>query len=67
MDIEHLRAIGLKISHLPTDKKFHPQVVKIFQQREKSIADGQGIDWGTAEALAFASLIEEGHHVRISG
>lgn len=28
---------------------------------------GKGIDWGTAEALAFATLIQDGYHVRISG
>lgn len=30
-------------------------------------AKGQGLDWGTAEALAFGSLIEEGYKVRLSG
>lgn len=33
----------------------------------KSIQTGKGIDWGTAEALAFASLLQEGYHVRLSG
>lgn len=33
----------------------------------ESIKSGKGIDWGAAEALAFASLIEEGFHVRLSG
>ena len=35
--------------------------------RKKSIIEGKGIDWGTAEALAFASLMDEGFHVRLSG
>lgn len=60
--------MGQKITTLPThDAKFHPQIVKIFNTRLKSIVDGKGIDWGTAEALAFASLIDEGYHVRLSG
>ena len=41
--------------------------MKIFAARNKAIVEGKGIDWGTAEALAFASLINEGYHVRISG
>lgn len=42
-------------------------VKKIFEQRINSLKTGEGIDWGTAEALAFSSLIEEGYKVRISG
>lgn len=42
-------------------------MVKIFREREKACATGQGIDWGTAEALAFASLVDEGYHIRLSG
>lgn len=33
----------------------------------KSVSDGKGIDWGTAEALAFATLVQDGYQVRISG
>ena len=62
-----LTAIGKKISVLPAEEKFHPQLQKIFAARNKAIVDGKGIDWGTAEALAFASLINEGYHVRLSG
>ena len=67
IDVEHLREVGLKIARLPENKKFHNSVAKIFKNREKSIQDGVGIDWGTAEALAFATLIEDGNHVRLSG
>jgi 2-oxoglutarate dehydrogenase E1 component len=33
----------------------------------ESFQTGKGIDWGTAEALAFSTLIDEGYHVRLSG
>jgi 2-oxoglutarate dehydrogenase E1 component len=52
-----LKETGLKISELPEDKNFHRLVKKIFEQRVKTIQDGKGIDWGTAEALAFSTLI----------
>lgn len=65
--IEEIRDIGMAISVLPENKKFHNSIAKIFKAREKSIVDGKGIDWGTAEALAFASLIKDGNHVRLSG
>ena len=52
---------------MPDDWEFHPQVKKIYEARRKAISEGKGIDWGTAEALAFATLIDEGFHVRLSG
>lgn len=62
-----LRELGIKISTLPADKNFHRLVRKIFDQRTKCIKEGKGIDWGTGEALAFASLLADGFQVRISG
>lgn len=34
---------------------------------KQSIVDGEGVDWGTAEALAFGTLLLEGNHVRLTG
>lgn len=65
--IKELKELGEKITTLPDDWNFHPIVKKIYEIRKKSIHDGKGIDWGTAEALAFASLIQEGYLVRVSG
>lgn len=62
-----MRDIGRKISTLPDNFEFHPQIKKIYEARLKSVEEGHGIDYGTAEALAFASLMTEGHHIRISG
>jgi len=57
----------MKISSLPADAEFHRLVKKIFEQRLTTIKEGEGIDWGTAEALAIASLINDGFCVRVSG
>jgi len=67
VDCAALREIGDKIFTLPPDGNFHPKIAKIFVERKKAISEGRGIDWGTAEALAFATLIDEGNHVRLSG
>jgi 2-oxoglutarate dehydrogenase E1 component len=67
VNVSSLKEIGEKITTLPDDWDFHPQVKKIYEQRRKSVMEGKGIDWGTAEALAFATLIDEGFHVRLSG
>jgi len=48
---------GVTITTLPEDMSFHRLVRKIFEARKTSIETGTGIDWGTAEALAFATLI----------
>ena len=65
--VDVLQDIGKKITVLPEEGNFHAQIKKIYAARHKAILEGKGIDWGTAEALAFGSLIEEGHHVRLSG
>lgn len=40
---------------------------KIYEQRAQMVETGEGIDWAFGEALAFATLIVEGNHVRLSG
>lgn len=67
VDIELLRHIGIKSGSVPEDFKLHRQMAKIFQQRVEMAENGEGIDWGLAEALAFGSLMLEGNHVRITG
>lgn len=45
----------------------HPKLHKILEKRVETLRAGSGIEWGFAEALAFGSLLHEGHHVRLSG
>jgi len=67
VDTDVLRKIGRTIGSVPADFTLHRQIAKIFKARGKMVEDGVNIDWGTAEALAFGSLLVEGNHVRISG
>lgn len=67
VDIEMLRKIGITAGTVPDDFKLHRQMKKIFTNRREQSEKGEGIDWGTAEALAFGSLLVEGNHVRITG
>lgn len=61
-----LEKVGSAISSVPRSFAIHPKISKLFGNRQKMIADGR-IDWGLAELLAFATLADEGFHVRLSG
>jgi len=65
-DKKKLDAILETISTLPADKKFINKISKIVTDR-KTMYDNDVIDWGTAETLAYGSLLTEGYDVRISG
>ncbi len=65
-DKKKLDAIIDTISTLPSDKKFINKISKIVTDR-KTMYDNDAIDWGTAETLAYGSLLMEGFDVRLSG
>ena len=65
-DKKKLDGILETISTLPSDKKFINKISKIVTDR-KTMYDNNQIDWGTAEALAYGSLLQEGYDVRLSG
>lgn len=62
-----LRDLGLKLTSIPDDHHIHRKLKRIIAQRRKMIETGENLDWATAEHLAFASLLAEGHPVRLSG
>ena len=62
-----LKEIGKKITTFPKDLEVHKTIEKIYQARAKSLESGKAIDFPTAESLAFATLVDEGFSVRLSG
>ncbi|GJD28848.1 2-oxoglutarate dehydrogenase E1 component [Methylobacterium adhaesivum] len=62
-----LREIAQRITTPPPGFHLHRTIQRFFDNRAKAVESGQGIDWATAEALAFGSLLLEGHRVRLSG
>ncbi|RFU24092.1 hypothetical protein B7463_g12249, partial [Scytalidium lignicola] len=62
-----LQHIGQVIGNAPESFHLHRNLKRILANRAKTVSDGVNIDWATAEALAFGSLVNEGHHVRVSG
>ena len=65
-DKKNLDGILETISTLPSDKKFINKISKIVTDR-KTMYNNNQIDWGTAEALAYGSLLQEGYDIRLSG
>jgi len=67
VDLNFLTEVGRKMTTIP--KSFHPHktVARIIASRRRMIEDGRGIDWATAESLAFGTLLVDGYTVRLSG
>lgn len=62
-----IRKLNVQIEQLPDGFELQARVEKIFQDRHKMCAGGLPIDWGYAEILAYATLVNEGFSVRLSG
>jgi 2-oxoglutarate dehydrogenase E1 component len=67
VDVAALKEIGRKITKVPDGFRVHRTITRFLDNRVKAIESGAGLDWATGEALAFCTLLEEGHHVRLSG
>ena len=65
--IETIKKIGKKMTYIPEDFNVHKTIRKIFENKKKMFDSGKNFDWATAEQLAFATLLEEGTPVRLSG
>ena len=64
---EKLDTLAQLITTLPEDKKFINKITKIIKERHNLYFEQNKVDWGMAEHLAFATLLSEGHDVRLSG
>ena len=62
-----LHEVGDRMTRVPEEIKLHRTVARVLEGRRKAVQSGTGIDWATAEALAFGSLLREGTSVRLSG
>lgn len=67
VEIDQLRDIGRKITTVPEGFNIHRTLKRIIKARAEKVESGKDVDWGLAEHLAFATLVLEGHPVRLSG
>ena len=62
-----LREVGAALTRVPEGFNAHKTVLRLLEAKQDMLKGGHGIDWATAEALAFGSLLLEGFPVRLSG
>ena len=67
IDFEKLKQLGDRLTAIPEGFNVHKTIQRFVEGRRKMIESGADLDWAMAEALAFASLVDEGHPVRLSG
>jgi len=66
-DLKKLKIISEKINTIPKEINIHKTIAKVLENRKSNVNNGEKIDWSSAEALAFGSLLEEGYPVRLVG
>ena len=64
---DRLQAVGRAISTVPKNFNIHRTIARQLGAKRKMMETGEGVDWATAEALAFGTLLDEGFPVRLSG
>ena len=67
VDANILAEVGASLSTVPEDYNTHRTITRLLDTKKKMFETGQGVDWATAEALAFGTLLVEGYPVRLSG
>jgi 2-oxoglutarate dehydrogenase E1 component len=66
-DLERLKDIGKRVCLYPESHQLQSRVEKIYTDRLAMINGEKLLDWGMAEILAYATLVDDGHRIRISG
>ncbi|MCL2646327.1 MAG: 2-oxoglutarate dehydrogenase E1 component [Phycisphaerales bacterium] len=67
VDKEALREIAQRVTRVPEGFHRHKTVARMMERRAKQVREGKGIDWGCGEMLAYATLLNEGTWIRLSG
>ncbi len=61
------RDLARRMTQLPEDMQFFPKIRKLYEDRWKMVGDTDRLDWGMAENMAYATMLDEGRAVRLSG
>src|SRR5689334_361597 len=66
-DLARLKALGERAVRFPEGFALHPRVAQVMANRARMCRGEMPLDWGAAETLAYASILEEGNAIRITG
>ncbi|WP_417656780.1 2-oxoglutarate dehydrogenase E1 component [Pseudidiomarina aestuarii] len=67
ISLEQVKALGKAASTVPDSHALHSRVGKVYDERLKMAAGDKPADWGFAETLAYATLVDQGVHIRLTG
>ncbi|MDX1303173.1 2-oxoglutarate dehydrogenase E1 component [Photobacterium sp.] len=67
VDSKRLHELGQRICQFPESHKLQSRVQKLYNDRLSMLAGDKLVDWGMAETLAYATLVDEGNRIRITG
>ncbi|GMM67136.1 2-oxoglutarate dehydrogenase E1 component [Alteromonas sp. MTD1] len=67
LSVEKLKALGESITTIPEEHKLQSRVNKLYQDRKAMVAGEKLLDWGMAENLAYATIVDAGEDIRITG
>jgi 2-oxoglutarate dehydrogenase E1 component len=67
VDIDRLKTLCRLLTAIPDGFHAHPKLLALLKKRLEAVENGEGIDWANAESLAFATLLDEGTPIRLSG
>ncbi len=67
IDTATFRDLGERITCVPAELQVHSRVARVMTARRNMVRGQQLLDWGFCETLAYASLLEQGYAVRLSG
>ncbi|MHB0776596.1 2-oxoglutarate dehydrogenase E1 component [Halomonas sp. WWR20] len=66
-DMKRMQLLAQKMCEIPDGIQVQRQVAKIYEDRRKMLAGGMALNWGFAETLAYATLLDQGHPIRLTG
>ncbi|MBZ9537447.1 2-oxoglutarate dehydrogenase E1 component [Modicisalibacter tunisiensis] len=66
-DMKRMQQLAARMCEIPDGVQVQRQVSKIYEDRRKMLAGGMALNWGFAETLAYATLLDQGHPIRLTG